>query len=251
MVRCFMGVDSFSWKILIEALEKATPIYEEGSRVASLGTIQKFREKAVNLVAEKVAKVDVLFDGGIGPGEMTKTILKRVRSKVVIGLDPSTKMLKKAYGELKNLKANLYLVRGVFEYPPLKPETVNLAVFSFSLRDALNLEKTLPQVERLLKSNGLMLVLEVGKPKNRFLRFIYRLYWFIVAPSIVGLKLKLKIGCKNPWRYIYQTYLRLPSNPQLKQMISKNFRILTFKEYFLGFVVTVLACKFSRGGNGG
>ena len=248
MVRCLMGVDSFSWKILIEALEKATPIYEEGSRVASLWTIQKFREKAVNLAAEKVTKVEVLFDGGIGPGEMTKTILKRVRSKVVIGLDPSTKMLKKACEKLKNLKANLYLVRGVFEYPPLKPETVNLAVFSFSLRDALNLEKTLPQIEKLLKPNGLMLILEVGKPKNRFLRFIYRLYWFIVAPLIVGFK--LKTGCKNPWRYIYQTYLRLPSNPQLKQMISKNFRILTFKEYFLGFVVTVLACKF-RGSNGG
>jgi demethylmenaquinone methyltransferase/2-methoxy-6-polyprenyl-1,4-benzoquinol methylase len=236
-----MGGESVSWKMLVKALEKTLPFYDEGSKVASLGTIQKFREKAVSLLTEKVGKVEFLLDGGIGPGEMTKTILKKVKPKVVVGLDPSVLMLKKARQELKNIQDNLHLVRGIFEYSPLKPESVDLAVFSFSLRDALNLEKALPQIENLLKPNGLMLILDVGKPTNKFLKTIYRVYWFIVAPIIV--KFLLKIRHENPWKQIYQTYLRFPSNSQLRRIISKNFRILTFKEYFLGCVVTILACK--------
>jgi hypothetical protein len=59
---------SFSWRDLIEALEESIPVYEEGSGVASLGTLQKFREKATNLVVEKAGEIGVLLDGWVREG---------------------------------------------------------------------------------------------------------------------------------------------------------------------------------------
>ena len=242
-----MGRESFSWRVLIEALEESIPIYEEGSSVASLGTLLKFREKAASLLVEKTGEVKVLLDEGVGPGGMTEATLIKFKPKNVLGLDPSVKMLKQACQRLEDLGVKFYPVRGVFEYPPLRPQTIDLTVFSFSLRDALNMKQAFLEAKNILKPGGLILILDVGKPRNRLLRVIYGFYWLALAPLIV--KLKLRIKGRNPWKEIYPTYKRLPPNSQLKQMISENFRILTFKEYYLGCVVIALASKFASDGD--
>jgi len=236
-----MRRESFSWRVLIEALEESIPVYEEGSSVASLGTLRKFREKAASLMVEKAGEVKVLLDEGVGPGGMAEAILTKFKPKIVLGLDCSVKMLKQACQRLEDLGVKFYPVRGVFEYPPLRPQTIDLAVFSFSLRDALNIKQTLSEANNTLKSNGLILILDIGKPKSRLLRALYGFYWLAVAPLIV--KLKLRIKGRNPWKRIYSTYQRLPVNSQLKQIVSENFKILTFKEYYLGCVVIALASK--------
>ena len=236
-----MGRRSFSWREVVEALEESILVYEEGSGVASLGTLQRFREKAANLVVENAGEIGVLLDGGVGPGEMAKTILAKFKPKIVLGLDFSVKMLKQACRRLKDLGVEFYPIRGVFEYPPLRPQTIDLTVFSFSLRDALNMKQTLSETKKILKPNGLILILDIGKPRSRLLRATYGFYWLVVAPLMV--KVKLGIKGRNPWKEIYPTYQRLPSNSQLKQMISENFKVITFREYYLGCVVIALAIK--------
>jgi len=242
-----MKQESFSWRVLIKALEESIPIYEEGSSVASLGTLQKFREKAAGLAVEKAGEVKVLLDEGVGPGGMSEAIITKFKPKVVLGLDCSVKMLKQACRRLEDSGIKFYPVRGVFEYLPLRPQTIDLAVFSFSLRDALSIRQALLEAKNILKPSGLILILDIGKPKSRLLRALYGFYWLAVAPLMV--KLKLRIKGRNPWKEVYSTYRRLPVNSQLKQMISENFKILAFDEYYLGCVVIALASKLASQGD--
>ena len=119
--------------------------------------------------------------------------------------------------------------------PVFKEEEFDAVLCGYSLRDAINLRIAISEIHRVLKKDGRMVIVDLGKPDESFFRigvsFYLRCILPILAFSAAG-KLGLKFGT------LYGTYKRWPQNKKLEELLlEKSLRILPTKTSFLPFTV--------------
>lgn len=101
----------------------------------------------------------VVADLGCGPGEVTQRFSKfRGKPSLIYGFDASQKMIDiaKANYTDQNLKFEVADISKI----PLEDESVDLAFASYSLLHAVDLGKTLQDIQRILKPGGKVMILE-------------------------------------------------------------------------------------------
>ncbi len=110
----------------------------------------------------------------------------------------------------------------------------------FSLRDAINIEKALAEIFRVLRSNGRLLIVDLGKPDNKVLRSIIGAYWRFCVPFIARLVLREK---GKLYSILYTTYRFYPKNAELQRLIEKHTRNVVAKKKMFGGVLLLVAQK--------
>jgi demethylmenaquinone methyltransferase/2-methoxy-6-polyprenyl-1,4-benzoquinol methylase len=131
-------------------------------------------------------------------------------------------------------------VSGVFEYLSFKDNTFDAVMCGYSFRDAISMRTAIAEFHRVLKDNGRLIIVDIGKPDNAFnragvsfyLKFIMGILAFLVAGSM-GLK----------FRAIYGTYKRLPRNAEMKLMLREKFSKVEFETRMMGGAIVVAAYK--------
>jgi demethylmenaquinone methyltransferase / 2-methoxy-6-polyprenyl-1,4-benzoquinol methylase len=109
-----------------------------------------------------------------------------------------------------------------------------------SLRDAINLEIAVSEIHRILKKGGRFIIVDLGKPDTKLLRFavslylkyILKIFAYIVAGES-GLKFKA----------LYGTYKKWPQNKILYSLLKKNFADVNFKKKMMGGSIIVSSIK--------
>ena len=225
------------WRKVEDTLKDLIPIYDKINRIISLGQDLRLRIA----IAKAIHGKDLLvLDAGCGPGTMSKLILRSTnRIKQIILLDPLKEMLKQSKREL-DVRRSAF-VQAVFEYLPFRSSVFDAAVSTFALRDAFDLNAAVAELSRVVKgSGGVVLILDLGKPKSRLLQAIIGVYWRILAPLLAS----AYIG-KGGLVYglLYYTYIKLPTNPQLKKMLQGLFTHIDLDEKMLGGVILIRATK--------
>ena len=226
------------WSRVEDALRGLIPVYDKVNRVISLGQDIKLRRLAAAKAI--IGRNLLVLDAGCGPGTMSEAILNATKCvKQVILLDPLKEMLKRSKRRLGNGRCEF--VQGVFEYLPFRSGVFDVSVSAFALRDAFDLAKALTELSRIVKPNsGVVLILDLGKPKSRLLQAALGIYWRIVAP-LLALTYIGKEGLL--YRLLYYTYLKIPTNAHLKKMAEKMFRHVDLDEKMMGGVIILLAVK--------
>jgi len=97
----------------------------------------------------------------------------------VVGIDPSSGMLREARGALSNP-----LVRGRAEILPFRSASFDMLSMGFALRHVEDLEATFDEYRRVLKPGGRLLLIEVSRPSSRFLRWLTRTHFQHVLPRL-------------------------------------------------------------------
>jgi ubiquinone/menaquinone biosynthesis C-methylase UbiE len=114
----------------------------------------------------------------LGAGEGTLSQLLAKRSRKVIAVDNSPKMvefgsdLAKKHG-LSNLEYRL----GDIEDPPIAKNSVDLAIFSQALHHAIKPERAVEAAYRILKKNGRVIVLDLLSHRFERARELYADQW--------------------------------------------------------------------------
>jgi ubiquinone/menaquinone biosynthesis C-methylase UbiE len=100
--------------------------------------------------------------------------------------------------------------------------------------------QTLNQIARVCKKTGLLAIVDVGKPGSSVRRFFLSAYLLFAMPLIARL---LTIGrvSGNPWRMLLPTYLALPTNQEIAEMLATRFRQVDTKEFMMDGMVVFLA----------
>ena len=110
----------------------------------------------------------------------------------------------------------------------------------YSLRDAIELDNAIDELYRVLKTDGRLVIVDLGKPDNIIIRLFISMYlkYFLalLAFSIAGKK-------GIPFRTLYGTFLRWPKNNDLNRILSKNFSKIEFKKKLFGGAIVVVAYK--------
>jgi demethylmenaquinone methyltransferase / 2-methoxy-6-polyprenyl-1,4-benzoquinol methylase len=152
--------------------------YDRINRILSLGQERRWRSIGVEML-----EPGVVLDLGCGTGDTD------FDDRDVIGLDPVVEMLQLSPVESK--------VVAVGEAIPVRDGAVDGVFSGFVFRNLTSVDRTLEEMERVMRPGGAAVVIDLGRPQNRVLRVIHRLATAIVLP-IVGL-----VFARAPREYWY------------------------------------------------
>jgi demethylmenaquinone methyltransferase/2-methoxy-6-polyprenyl-1,4-benzoquinol methylase len=144
--------------------------YRAVDRATGLGLGLWYRRRALRDAGLR-AGMRVL-DVACGPGLVTQCALDLVgRSGYVIGLDPSAGMLHEARkGPCRDL------IRGVGEQLPFPDASFDFLSMGYALRHISDLRVAFREYRRVLRPGGIVLLLEVSRPRSTALLFASRFY---------------------------------------------------------------------------
>ncbi len=229
-----MGLGSY-WGEVIQVLQEIIPVYDKVNSIISLGKDKKHRIRGIS---QRVHPGDNILDAGSGFGNMSKTALELTDNKISITLyDPLVPMLKNTsifFEEAPNM------ANGVFEHIPFRDGKFDAVLCGYSLRDAISLRIAISEIHRVLKKDGRLVIVDLGKPDELILRAGVSFYLRCILPIlafIAGGRLGLKFGT------LYGTYKRWPRNKRLEELILAKFSRIEFEKDLMGGAIMVAAYK--------
>ena len=161
------------------------------------------------------------MDLGSGPGTLSK-VVQAAGGEAVL-LDVSVAMLRAAPFRDR--------VAGAFEHLPFREGVFDAVVSGFAVRDALDLRRALGQIRRVLRKGGKFAFCDLGKPASAVKALAIAVYLGTI-PSVIGLVTAGRSGLK--YRSLFDTYLLVLNNRQMKAALSSGFREVSIHETQLG-----------------
>lgn len=191
--------------------------YDGLNRVISFGIDIKWRKKVVALVAEK--NPDTILDIATGTGDLAINLAETNASKIV-GLDISSGMLEigKEKIKTKNLQQKIEMVLGDSENIPFKDNTFDAITVAFGVRNFETLEKGLQEILRVLKPNGLFVILETSVPNKTPYKQGYNFYTKNILPVIGSIFSK----DKSAYKYLCESASAFPYGEALNNILRKT-----------------------------
>jgi demethylmenaquinone methyltransferase/2-methoxy-6-polyprenyl-1,4-benzoquinol methylase len=164
--------------------------YDVTNRVLSFGIDRRWREIACkeSFSFYNKSHIETILDVACGTGDMCENwdkFAKKLDINVdnIFGVDPSIGML----DEAKKKRLNTEFIKAEAKDLPFKNESVDIVSISYGLRNVIDREDGLKEFYRVLKNDGLLVILEFTKKKNRtFSTLIRDLYMQKLLPIIGG-----------------------------------------------------------------
>ena len=232
------GLGKTYWPEIISTLRSIIPIYDRVNKVISLGKDADYRRMCLN---RQLKFGDRILDAGSGFGNMSKLARIEMNGDLeVILYDPIIEMLRvgRSIGEESDL--SIELSSGIFEYLPFRNNIFDVVLCGYSLRDAIHLKDAIAEFHRILKPNGRLLIVDLGKPDQVFLNAFVSIY----LKYVLGVLAFAVAGNKGlGFRALYGTYKRWPKNSELKRMLEREFLEVQFTKLMLGGAVIIAAIK--------
>jgi ubiquinone/menaquinone biosynthesis C-methylase UbiE len=226
------------WSSVVHAIEDALPTYESTSERISLGLAGPLRRRAVAFLRSH--RREWVLDSGTGPGVSSRMLLGD-GFRNIVGLDPSIRLLRSARSRLGR---GFCPIVGVAENLPLRSGSLGAVITCFSLRDVVNVERSLEEFARATRRGGALAVVDIGKPDGGFSRGLIGFYISRVMPVLAGFSIRGGTY-GNPFTMIIPTWKRLLTNKRLMDLIEQFFGPCALKGFFFGGLVVFEADRFS------
>ena len=190
--------------------------YDGLNRVISFGIDVKWRKKVVALVAEK--NPETILDIATGTGDLA-IMMTKTTANTIIGLDLSAGMLEvgKKKIEEKHLTNKIEMVLGDSENIPYPDNHFDAITVSFGIRNFENLEKGLSEIKRVIKPNGLFVILETSVPEKTPYKQGYSFYTKYILPLIGRLFSKDNVA----YGYLSESASLFPYGEKLNNILRK------------------------------
>ena len=165
-----------------QMFDNISPRYDLLNRLFSMGIDQGWRRKVVRLLGRE--PVEHLLDVATGTADLA--ILGATKAKRVTGVDISEGML--GHGRTKvakrGLEQRIVLQRADSESLPFADNTFDAVTVAFGVRNFEHLEQGMREMQRVLKPNGRLFVLEFSKPMKAPMKQLFRFYFHRVMPAV-------------------------------------------------------------------
>ncbi|MFT5437476.1 MAG: demethylmenaquinone methyltransferase/2-methoxy-6-polyprenyl-1,4-benzoquinol methylase [Ulvibacter sp.] len=192
--------------------------YDNLNRVISLGTDNKWRKKVIKMVADR--NPDSILDIATGTGDLAIKFASATQANRIIGLDLSEGMLSMAKKKISGseISEKLMFVQGDSEALDFEDNLFDVVTVSFGIRNFENLEKGLSEIYRVLKKDGLFVILETSVPTKSPFKQGYHFYSRRILPLIGKLFSKDKVA----YSYLSESASLFPFGNELNNILRKN-----------------------------
>ena len=154
---------------IVEMFDDIAPTYDTANRVMSMGVDKSWRRKACDLAYKFYAKdsLDRIVDVACGTGDMMDFWKNRadkagIAIGEIVGVDPSNGMVDVA--RKKYPKFN-YKIAPATEIP-LEDASADILSITYGIRNVVERTQALDEFNRVLKKDGLVVILEFMKNEN-------------------------------------------------------------------------------------
>lgn len=176
---------------IVSMFDDIAPTYDTANRVMSMGVDKSWRRKACDLAFEFYNRdsIDKIVDVACGTGDMMDFWSSRAKQasiniNEIVGVDPSVGMVDVA--KQKYPKFNYYISKAT--QIPLEDESSDIISITYGIRNVVQRKEALDEFNRVLKKDGLVVILEFMKNENpSFLGKIRDFYMNKILPKVGGL----------------------------------------------------------------
>lgn len=190
--------------------------YDNLNRVISFGIDTKWRKKVLKIVSD--TKPKIILDIATGTGDLA-ILMTQTNAEKIIGLDISAGMLEvgKKKVDAKGLSNVIDLVLGDSEKIPFEDNYFDAITVGFGVRNFENLEKGFSEILRVLKPNGVFVILETSVPDKTPYKQGYKFYSKNILP-IIG---KVFSKDNSAYGYLSESAAAFPYGEALNNILRK------------------------------
>ncbi|MBQ1731312.1 MAG: bifunctional demethylmenaquinone methyltransferase/2-methoxy-6-polyprenyl-1,4-benzoquinol methylase UbiE [Bacteroidales bacterium] len=212
--------------------------YDRFNHTASMGIDRLWRRRAVRSLPD----CQLVLDVAAGTADLCIETIRQGKSQKVVGVDISEGMLDVGREKVlrKGLSDKIELRVADCASLPFDDNTFDAVTCGYGVRNFAELDRSLTEIFRVLKSGGQLRILEFTYPTNKLVRFFYDFYFTRIVPRI-GKKLT-----DNGEAYIYfmNSVKSFAKGRDFIAILEKNgFSDTSFKSQTFGISTLYKACK--------
>lgn len=194
--------------------DKIAVTYDRLNCMMTLGMDRYWRKRAVRGLHGNV------LDVACGTGDMVVSLMER--GCTVTGVDISEEMLAIAKRKVESGKWEVADAENL----PFKDESFDAVTCAFGVRNFVHLEQGLHEMQRVLKPDGRMVILELATPDCTIIKPFYNLYTKHIIPWF-GQQIA---GSREAYTYLPESIERFPKGKAFLKLLgdSATERKLTF-----------------------
>ena len=226
-----------------QMFDSIAPAYDFMNTAMSFGLHRKWRKKALSAAGKILENepIDIL-DIATGTGDVAFDLHTRYPGAGIIGLDLSEKMLDVAREKLKKIDKSaanqINFEKGDSLALRFKDKSFDLITVAYGVRNFENLAKGLSEMTRVLKSSGVLCIIELSEPINPLLLGMYKIYSRHLIPAIG----RIVSGDSRAYSYLPESIAAAPQREKMTSLMEAagltqcQWKSLTFGAvtYYLG-----------------
>jgi demethylmenaquinone methyltransferase/2-methoxy-6-polyprenyl-1,4-benzoquinol methylase len=189
--------------------------YDLMNDAMSFGMHRLWKKMLIEL--SELSEGSMALDIASGTADIPRLINKKFKSVSMHVTDINASML--ALGKERAINENFFhncnfaLASG--ESLPYQDQTFDLVTVGFGLRNFTDKEKGLKEMTRVLKPDGVLLILEFSKPTNSFFSKVYDWYSFNIIPKLGS----FLANDSKSYQYLAESIRMHPDQETLKNMV--------------------------------
>lgn len=181
--------------------------YDLLNRLLSAGQDVRWRNKlAANLPGRSRQRV---LDLATGTADVLLSLFRKSNHiEWAVGMDMAQRMLDIGREKVRerNLQHTIALLPGDAVYLPFQNDCFDAVTIAFGIRNVTDVNRSLREMQRVLRPGGRALILEFSLPANALFRRLYLFYFRHILPTIGG----LISGDNYAYRYLNRTVETFP-----------------------------------------
>ena len=229
---------------IVQMFNEIAKTYDLANRILSMGVDKLWRKKACNLAFSFYgkSKLERIVDVACGTGDLMidwENVAKQngIEVKNIVGVDPSVGMME--VGKTK-IPHRTFIESGA-EDMPLEDESSDFISISYGIRNVVKRKEAFSEFARVLKKNGLVVILEFTKnDKDNLGAKISKFYLNNIMPHIGGMISKNK----DAYTYLPESIENFITTKQMcSELESVGLKPIFIKGYSLDMSTTIIARK--------
>jgi len=206
-----MNKENNNTKEMFDSISKE---YDFINNLITFGSHKKWKKQIVNI--SKKNKPKQILDLATGTADIAIELTSIENCKIT-GLDISSKMLSIGQTKIDKLKLNrnISLEEGDAENLKFNDATFDVVTIGYGVRNFTNLKNSLNEIYRVLKKDGLLIVLETSLPTNSFMSFFYNIHTKFYV-RLIG---KIFSNNSNAYNYLESSAKIFPYGEEFKKIL--------------------------------
>lgn len=199
--------------------------YDGLNRVISFGIDTSWRKKVIQLVKE--TNPSKILDVATGTGDLAIAMAASDATEI-IGLDISAGMLSVGQKKIdqRKLSSKIKMVQADSESLPYPDNYFDAITVAFGVRNFEHLDKGLAEINRVLSSGGIFVVLETSVPTKFPFKQGYQFHSKLILPTIG----KLFSKDKSAYTYLSESASKFPYGEEFNTIL-RNMGFINVKNF--------------------